>query len=77
MLSGKINCSDAKIGYVLVVDLETDKSVIENDPYACVTKTRYKYFAGWKSVGHVAREISYVYLCIKRVVINGVLSIAY
>ena len=39
-------CSDAKTDDALIVDLETDH------------KSQYKYFAVWKTVGHVPREIS-------------------
>ena len=39
--------------------------MIAIDPYACAVKAKEKYFDGWKTVGHVAREIlRYIYFFI-------------
>ena len=41
--------------------------MIAIDLYACVVKSKHKYFDGWKTVGHVPREISrYIYFFIKK-----------
>ena len=58
--------SDATIGEDVKVELETNKRSIETDPYSCAIKAKHKYFIGWKTVGHIPREISrYVYFFIK------------
>ena len=37
------------------------------DPDACAVKGKEKYFDGWKTVGHVPREISqFIYIFIKK-----------
>ena len=39
--------------------------MIAIDPHACAVKAKEKYFDGWKTVGHVAREIlRYIYFFI-------------
>ena len=30
----------------------------KNDPYACAIRAKEEYFKGWKTVGHIPREIS-------------------
>ena len=36
------------------------------DPYACAIRAKEEYFKGWKTVGHIPREISrHVYFFIK------------
>ena len=58
------------------VDLKTVYSPIANDPYACVRKTRHKYYVWWKTVGNVTRKITrYVHFFIKQKggVFNGLL----
>ena len=41
--------------------------MIAIDLCACVVKAKHKYFDGWKTVGHVPREISrYIYFFIKK-----------
>ena len=56
------NWSVVKIDNAVKVDLKRVYSSIENDPYACVIKTRHKYYVGLKTVGNVPRKITrYVY----------------
>ena len=73
--------SDATIGEDVKVELETNKRSIETDPYSCAIKAKHKYFIGWKTVGHIPREISrYVYFFIKEEggkVIGTLKSLAY
>ena len=45
----KTTWSDAKIDYVMKVDIETDQISIASDPYECAIKARYKYFFGVKN----------------------------
>ena len=69
--------SDAKVGDEVKVELETNPNSTAIDPYACAIKTKHKYFVGWKTVGHVPREISrYVYFFIKQEggAVNGFLK---
>ena len=41
--------------------------MIAIDPYACAVKTKEKYIDGWKTAGHIPREIlRYIYLFIKK-----------
>ena len=48
-------------------EIATTRSSIAIYPYACAVKAREKYFDGWKTVGHVPREISpYIYFFIKK-----------
>ena len=30
----------------------------ESDAYSCAITTKYDYFTGWKTIGHIRREIS-------------------
>ena len=49
------------------IEIETNQSSIAIDLYAWVVKGKEKYFDGWKSVGHVPREISRnIYIFIKK-----------
>ena len=60
--------SNAKLNDGVKVELETDlqKRKRSTDPYTCAIKARHSYFVGWKTVGHIPREISwYVYFLIK------------
>ena len=58
-------CSNAKVNEKVKIKIETNQSLIAIDPYACVVKAKEKYFDGWKTVGHVPREISrYIYFFI-------------
>ena len=43
------------------------KKSLAHDPYSCAIKAKHEYFTGWKTVGHIPREISrYVYFFIKQ-----------
>ena len=58
--------SNAKEGDEVKVELETNKSSNKIDPYACVIRAKEEYFKGWKTVGHIPREMSrHVYFFIK------------
>ena len=58
--------SNAKEGDEVKVDLETNKSSKKIYPYACAVRAKEEYFKGWKTVGHIPREISrHVYFFIK------------
>ena len=58
--------SNAKEGDEVKVELETNKSSKKIDPYACAIRAREEYFKGWKTVGHIPREISrHVYFFMK------------
>ena len=49
------------------VEIEANPKSIASDPYSCAIKTKHDYFVGWKTVGHIPREISrYVYFFIKQ-----------
>ena len=54
--------SNAKVNEKVKIEIETTHSSIAIDPYACAVKSKEKYFDGWKTVGHVPREISR-YIC--------------
>ena len=59
--------SNAKVGEDVKVELETNPKSIACDPYSCAIKAKHDYFVGWKTVGHIPREISrYVYFFIKQ-----------
>ena len=59
--------SNAKVGDEVKVEIETNPKSIASDPYSCAIKTKHDYFIGWKTVGHIPREISrYVYFFIKQ-----------
>ena len=56
--------SNAKEGDEVKVELETNKSSKKIDPYPI--RAKEEYFKGWKTVGHIPREISrHVYFFIK------------
>ena len=58
--------NNAKEGDEVKVELETNKSSNKTDPYACAIRAKEEYFKGWKTVGHIPREISrHVYFFIK------------
>ena len=57
---------NAKLNDEVKVELETDAKSLSTDLYSCALKGRHSYFVGWKTVGHIPREISrYVYYFIK------------
>ena len=59
--------SNAKVNEKVKIEIETNQSSIAIDPYVCAVKAKEKYFDGWKTVGHVPREISrYIYFFIKK-----------
>ena len=59
--------SNAKVNQKVKIEIETNQSLIAIDPYACAVKAKKKYFDGWKTFGHVPREISrYIYFLIKK-----------
>ena len=48
------------------MELEEDAKSLSIDLYACPIKAKHSYFIGWKSVGHIPREIScYDYFFLK------------
>ena len=58
--------SNAKINEEVKVELEKNTRSLSTDRNACTIKTKNPYFNGWKTVGHIPREIShYVYFFIK------------
>ena len=58
--------SNAKLNIEVKVELETDAKSLSTDPHACAIKAMHSYFVGWKTAGHIPREISrYVYFFIK------------
>ena len=62
----KTSQSNSKLNDEAKVELETDAKSLSTDPYACAIKARHSYFVGWKTVGHIPREISrYLYFVIK------------
>ena len=44
------------------MELETDRKSLSTDSYACAIKATHSYFIGWKTVGHIPRELSR-YVC--------------
>ena len=59
--------SNAKVGDVVKVEVESNFKSIAHDPYSCAIKAKHEYFTGWKTVGRIPREISrYVYFFIKQ-----------
>ena len=59
--------SNAKVGNEVKVEIEINPKSIASEPYSCAIKTKHDYFVGWKTVGHIPREISrYVYFFIKQ-----------
>ena len=58
---------NATVNGKVKIEIETNQSSIAIDPYACAVNAKEKYFDGWKTVGHVPREISrYIYFFIKK-----------
>ena len=52
--------STAKVGDEAKVELKSK-------PYSCAIEAKHKYFRGWKTVGHIPREIlQSVYFFIKQ-----------
>ena len=49
--------SNAKFDYKVKVEFETDAKSLSAGPCACAI-ARHSYFVGWKTVGHIPREIS-------------------
>ena len=59
--------SNAKVNEKIKIEIETNQSSIAIYPYACAVKGKEKYFDGWKTVGHVPRDISrYIYFFIRK-----------
>ena len=50
--------SNAKVGEKVTVKMETKKSSLEIDPYACAIKIKNCFFDSLITVGHIPREIS-------------------
>ena len=50
--------TNAKVGEKVTVEMETKKSSLEVDPYACVIKIKNRFFDSLITVGHIPREIS-------------------
>ena len=58
--------SNTKVNEKVKIEIETNQSSIAIDPYACAVKAKQKYFDGWKTAGHIPREIlGYIYFFIK------------
>ena len=49
---------NAKAGQKVKVQVETNKSSKESDPYACAIKVKNNVFDNWMTVGQIPREIS-------------------
>ena len=49
---------NAKAGQKVKVQVETNKSSKESDPYAYAIKVKNNFFDNWMTVGHIPREIS-------------------
>ena len=49
--------SNTKVNEESKIKIETNQSSIAMDPYAYAVNTKDKYSDGWKTVGHVPREI--------------------
>ena len=49
---------NAKVGQNVQVQVETNKSSKEIDPYACAIRIKNHFFENWMTVGHIPREIS-------------------
>ena len=50
--------TNAKVGEKVTVEMETKKSSLEVDPYACAIKIKNRFFDSLITVGHIPREIS-------------------
>ena len=50
--------TNAAVGEMVMVEVETNNQSKLIDPYACAIKRKNRYFAAWETVGHIPREIS-------------------
>ena len=50
--------TNVKVGEKVTVEMETKKSSLEVDPYACVIKIKTRFSDGLITVGYISREIS-------------------
>ena len=50
--------TNAKVGEKVTVEMETKKSSLEVDPYACAIKIKNRFFDSLITVGHIPCEIS-------------------
>ena len=50
--------TNAKVGEKVTIEMETKKSSLEVDPYACAIKIKNRFFDSLITVGHMPREIS-------------------
>ena len=57
--------TNAKVGEKVTIEMETKKSSLEVDPYACAIKIKNRFFDSLITVGHIPREISHVHFFIK------------
>ena len=49
--------SNTKVGDEVKVEVESNVKSIVYDPYSCAIKAKHEDFTGWKTVGHIPREI--------------------
>ena len=49
---------NAKLGDKITVMTETDKSSLDEDPYACTIKIKHRYFDTYLPVDHIPGEVS-------------------
>ena len=50
--------TNAKVGEKVTIEMETKKSSLGVDPYACAIKIKNRFFDSLITVGHIPREIS-------------------
>ena len=50
--------TNAKVREKVTIEMETKKSSLEVDPYACAIKIKNRFFDSLITVGHIPREIS-------------------
>ena len=50
--------SNVKVDDELKVEVESNLKSIAHNLYSCAIKAKHQYFTGWKTVGHIPREIS-------------------
>ena len=50
--------TNAKVGEKVRVKMETKKSSLEVDPYACAIKIKNRFFDSLITIRHISREIS-------------------
>ena len=50
--------TNVKVGEKVTVEMETKKSSLEVDPYACAIKVKNRFFDSIITVGHMPCEIS-------------------